>query len=143
SSLSLSYKNEDLTLVHGTLDNPQDFDYMTNGFVAEATFRILETVICFVGHTHIAGFFIKDKNGKLYYSKDYIMEINSDKKYIVNVGSVGQPRDRDTRASYCIYDTDEKKVYLNRIDYDIEAVQKKIERAHLPRFLSERLSLGR
>jgi len=69
-SLKLVYKNEDLTLVHGTLDNPQDFNYMTDGYIAEETFRVLETNICFVGHSHAAGIFIKDKDDNLYYLEE-------------------------------------------------------------------------
>lgn len=142
-SLKLVYKNEYLTLVHGTLDNPGDFNYMTDGYIAQESFRLLETNICFVGHTHVVGTFIKDKFGRIHYRQDDSVDINPDNKYIINVGSVGQPRDSNPKASYCIYDTDKKEVLIKRIDYDIETARKKIIDAGLPKFLGDRLLSGR
>jgi len=142
-SLKLIYKNEDLTLVHGTLDNPGDFNYMTDSYIAQDSFRLLETNICFVGHTHVAGTFIKDKFERIDYRQDNSMAISPENKYIVNVGSIGQPRDGNPQASYCIYDSGKKEVQIKRIDYDIETTRKKIIDAGLPRFLGDRLLLGR
>jgi predicted phosphodiesterase len=142
-SLKLVYNNEDLTLAHGTLDNPGDFNYMTDSAVAEESFKFLETEVCFVGHTHIAGAFIKDEFGNIDYRRDESINISPSNKYIVDVGSTGQPRDGNPQAAYCIYDTDKKEVLLKRIDYDIQAVRKKIIDAGLPRFLGDRLLAGR
>lgn len=142
-SLKLIYKNEDLTLVHGTLDNAADFNYMTDGYIAEETFRLLETNICFVGHTHAVAIFTKDKDDRIHYREDNSIEIKPENKYIVNVGSVGQPRDRNPQAAYCIYDTDKKEVQIKRIGYDMETTRKKIIDASLPKFLGDRLFLGR
>ncbi len=142
-SLKLVYKNEDLTLLHGTLDNPRDFNYMTDGYIAEETFRLLEINICFVGHTHVAGTFIKDKQERIHYLRDDTININLEDKYIVNVGSVGQPRDGNPKAAYCIYDTDKKQVQIKRINYDIETARKKIIETKLPEFFGDRLLLGR
>jgi len=64
-------------------------------------------------------------------------------RYFINVGSVGQPRDGDPRAAYCIYDSDELTVELFRLDYDIEATQAKIREAGLPERLAERLDYGK
>jgi predicted phosphodiesterase len=141
-SLKLIYKNEDLTLTHGTLDNPRDFNYMTDGYVAEETFRLLDTNICFVGHTHVAGIFIKDKFGHMDYHEDNSTSIEDGKRYIINVGSVGQPRDGNPDSAYCIYDTDKKEVQIKRVSYDIKAVGEKIIAAGLPRFLADRLLRG-
>lgn len=142
-SLKLTYKNEDLTLVHGTLDNPRDFNYLTDGYLAEVTFELLENNICFVGHTHVPGTFIKDNDGSLRYSEDGSCTIKPENKYIVNVGSVGQPRDGNPKVAYCIYDTDEKEVQIKRRSYDIELARKKIVEAGLPQFLGDRLPSGR
>jgi predicted phosphodiesterase len=142
-SLKLVYNNEDLTLVHGTLDNPGDFNYMTDSYIAEETLRLLETNICFIGHTHVVGTFIKDKSERIYYRQDDSLDISPENKYIVNVGSVGQPRDSNPKAAYCIYDTDKKEVQLKRIDYDIETAREKIINAGLPKFLGDRLTIGR
>lgn len=142
-SLKLVYKNEDLTLVHGTLDDPQDFNYLTDGYIAEKTFNILETGICFVGHTHFPGVFIKDASNRLSYQECPNCKIEGKNKYIVNVGSVGQPRDSNPKAAYCIYDTDKKEVSINRVSYDYGATRKKILDCGLPKFLGDRLLTGR
>ena len=141
-SLKLLYKNEDLTLVHGTLNKPEDFNYMTDGYVAEETFGILENKICFVGHSHVAGVFIKDKDGRINHCLDNCIGIKNRNKYIVNVGSVGQPRDGNPEAAYCIYDTDKKEIQIKRTAYDIKTTKEKVVNAGLPRFLADRLSAG-
>jgi predicted phosphodiesterase len=141
--LKLVYKNNDLILVHGTLSNPQEFDYMANVYAAKETFSLMENDICFVGHTHVAGVFIKDKNSSIDYSQDSSISIRPGNKYIVNAGSVGQPRDRNPKAAYCIYDTNKKEIHIKRVDYDTEAARKKIIDAGLPKFLGDRLLVGR
>jgi predicted phosphodiesterase len=142
-SLKLTYKNDTLTLVHGTLNDPQDFNYMTDDFSALDTFRLLETNICFIAHTHVAGAFIKDKSDNAYYCLDEQVKIKNGNKYIINVGSVGQPRDGNPCACYCVYDTDKKEAQIKRVSYDIKAARKKIIAAGLPRFLGDRLVVGR
>ena len=71
------------------------------------------------------------------------LEIEEAKKYLINVGSVGQPRDGDWRAAYCIYHLDKNVVEQRRVEYDFETAQQKIIKAGLPRMLAERLKLGR
>ncbi|MDP3732019.1 MAG: metallophosphoesterase family protein [Candidatus Omnitrophota bacterium] len=141
--LMLIYKNEDFTMVHGTLDEPGDFNYMADGYLASRTFDLLDTGICFVGHTHLPGVFIKSKDGHMQYQEEVNICIKEDTKYIINVGSVGQPRDGNPRAACCIYDTDKKNVQIERISYDIQTARKKIIDRGLPGFLGERLLIGR
>ena len=64
-------------------------------------------------------------------------------KYVINVGSVGQPRDHDPRASYVFYDSEEGAVFHHRVEYDVETTQEKMRRNGLPEFLVERLASGR
>ena len=71
------------------------------------------------------------------------IHIEPAKKYFINAGSVGQPRDGNWRAGYCIYDVENKFVELLRVKYDLAAAQKKIVKAGLPRLLAERLAMGR
>ncbi|OGX17098.1 MAG: hypothetical protein A3K83_01945 [Omnitrophica WOR_2 bacterium RBG_13_44_8b] len=142
-SLKLVYKDEDLTLVHGTLDNPQDFNYMVDGYSAQETLKLMETKICFVGHTHVAGIFMRDRYGGLHYGKEAAVDIKPGNKYVVNVGSVGQPRDGIPKAAYCVYDTEKKSIQLKRADYDLKLARKKIMAAGLPQFLADRLIMGR
>lgn len=142
-SLQLTYVNEDLTLVHGILEKPAEFNYMLYEEDASETFRLLKTRICFVGHTHVPGIFIEDKEGKVFYQQTNSIEIRQGLRYIVNVGSVGQPRNEDRRAAYCIYDTGKMEIQIKRVDYDIETSRKKIIAMGLPRFLGDRLLVGR
>lgn len=141
-SLKLIYSNNDLTLVHGTLDNPQEFNYMTDDYIAGETFKLSETDICFVGHSHVVGIFTRFKDDRIRYCEEERVEIKKDNKYIVNVGSVGQPRDRNPKAAYAIYDTDKKEVWIKRVNYNIEKARKKIIDAGLPHFLGDRLVIG-
>ncbi len=149
-SLGLVYQNEYLTLVHGTLNNPQEFNYMSDDYAVEETFRLLETRLCFVGHSHVAGIVCRDEDGCTFYhgpstkidNSDINIEIRENNKYIVNVGSVGQPRDGNPLGTYCIYDTDAKIVQIRRISYDIQTARRKIIEAGLPRVLGDRLLSG-
>jgi diadenosine tetraphosphatase ApaH/serine/threonine PP2A family protein phosphatase len=72
-----------------------------------------------------------------------LLRIESGRKYFINVGSVGQPRDGDWRAAYCLYDSEENFIELHRVKYDLDTAQKKIIKAGLPRLLAERLAMGR
>ncbi len=132
---------QDFTIVHSTLDQPVSWNYVTNKFDAMANFSYQVSPVCFYGHTHVPRIFTK---------KDQIQEVPAENiqieentQYFINTGSVGQPRDGDWRASYCIYDMDSKIVTFHRLEYDIELTQKKIIDAGLPRSLAERIAFGR
>ncbi|KPK96792.1 MAG: hypothetical protein AMJ95_12245 [Omnitrophica WOR_2 bacterium SM23_72] len=142
SSLKLVYKNEDLTLVHGTLNDPADFHYLVDISDAQATFRLLTTDVCFIGHTHRPGIFSKRGLANVRYQEESFLRMAPGHKYIVNVGSVGQPRDGNPMASYCIYDSQKKEIVIKRVDYDKQTAKRKIEEAGLPHFLGERLLAG-
>lgn len=142
-SLKLVYKNKDLTLVHGTLDEPQDFHYLTDTYLAAQTFDLAKNQVCFIGHSHVAGIYIQDQEKSINYLETDLIEIKGQNKYIINVGSVGQPRDDNPEAAYCIYDTEKEEIKIKRISYDIETARSKIIKAGLPRILGDRLLLGR
>lgn len=144
-SLNLVCQENDLTFVHSSLNSPSDFTYIEDEESAIRCFSLLETRICFVGHSHIPVVFILDKEKGLSYFSEHEFEfsLEGDKKYIVNVGSVGQPRDRDWRAGLCIYDTEKKIISFKRIEYDVVSSARKIIRQKLPSFLAQRLFLGR
>ena len=130
------------SIVHGTMDSPRYWGYVQGADDAAASFTYQSTVLCFHGHTHVPQVFIDDgievKNDAFEHLK---LEVG--KRYFVNVGSVGQPRDGDPRASYCVYDAKNETVELIRINYDIETTQKKILEAGLPERLAERLDYGK
>jgi len=141
-SLPLVHTETTFTLVHGSLDSPHDFNYIIDGFSAEQTFMRMQTAVCFVGHSHVAGVFEKDTAGRMSYLTEYPIEIRKGDRYLVNVGSVGQPRDGNPDACYCIFDTDTNKLEIRRAAYDVRSAREKIIKIGLPRFLADRLLTG-
>ena len=141
-SLELVYQDADLTLVHGTLDAPGDFNYIFDTYTALQTIGLLKTQVGFVGHSHTP-FIIKSEQGFPVIVGENKAKIEKDKKYLVNVGSVGQPRDGDPRAAYCVYDKKENTIEIKRVIYDIKSAQNKILKAGLPEILADRLAEGR
>jgi predicted phosphodiesterase len=140
-SLKLTHQNTEVTLVHGTLDCPEEFSYIMDGYAARRTMVLMKTPVCFIGHSHVAGTFYENR-GIVNYSSNARIQVRRGNKYIVNVGSVGQPRDGDPRASYCIYDEERQSIDIKRVAYDIERAQKKILEARLPKILAQRLGEG-
>lgn len=141
-TLRIKFANEELAIVHGTLNHPQEFNYLSDAYAASETFQVLEKGVCFVGHTHIPGIFIQDAQEAIGFVQDEAITVLEINKYIINVGSVGQPRDGVPDAAYCIFDTEKKLVELKRAKYDIQKAGKKIIAAGLPQHLAVRLSAG-
>jgi len=119
-------------------------EYMLNDYKASLNFKAFSENICFFGHTHIPVVYLKNKNkvNSFYLSEDLKIEIKSEYRYLINVGSVGQPRDRDPRVSFGILDSVEKTITVKRLEYDIKTAQKKILDAGLPTSLARRLDYG-
>ncbi len=129
------------SIVHATLDAPHRWGYVFEKLEAAASFTYQNTQVCFFGHTHVPVAFIRDtgvRGGT--YSK---FRVEAGKKYFVNVGSVGQPRDGNPKAAYVVYDLAQQTIELRRLDYDIEAQQRKIRAAGLPERLADRLASGK
>ena len=139
--LPLQKKVRDFTIVHATLDTPAQWGYVFNNLDAAASFTYQHTTACFFGHTHVPMVFIRDESVRRE-RIDHI-RIEPTKKYMINMGSVGQPRDGNWRAAYCIYDIENNLVEQLRVKYDLAGAQQKIIKAGLPRLLAERLALGR
>ena len=131
----------DFTIVHATLDTPHKWGYVFNQLDATASFNYQHTGLCFYGHTHAPRAYIRE-NGIKSMPLDKLI-IAHGKKYFINAGSVGQPRDGDWRASYCIFDVAEHHVELRRLEYDIYTAQDKIVHAGLPQRLADRLAMGK
>jgi predicted phosphodiesterase len=136
---------EHFDLVHGS---PDDEDrYIVHEHEAEAGLRHASEQLTFFGHTHMQGGFV----GELYRRNLEVSRLNAvpsqmaiipDRRYLLNPGAVGQPRDGDARAAYCIYDSSMRVVEFCRADYDIRTVQDKILAAGLPEELAFRLAAG-
>ena len=132
---------ESFTVVHGTLHKPEQWGYIFNAYEAEEHFQHQRDTLCFIGHSHIPGVFIAGDMVTL--SRSNRVRIQAGHRYVVNVGSVGQPRDNNPAASYAIYDMVENAVYFKRAPYDVQAAQQKILDAGLPNVLAMRLALGK
>lgn len=137
---------DSFTLVHGSLDDPAS-EYIVTEKEAAACFEKLTTRVCFIGHSHHAEMFFKaEENWQIFHERFYDggeIKINDGYRYIINCGSVGQPRDRNPRASFGIFDTEKRTVTIHRVMYSIKDAQKKILHAGLPRTLAERLAYGK
>lgn len=141
-SFKLVFEDEKMTIVHGALDRPAKFNYVLDAEDAAVTLRLSRTPVCFVGHSHAPGIFrLDDQTAHSSDAGRITMEAGN--KYLVNVGSVGQPRDGDPRACYAIYDDEAATVEIKRVTYDIEKAQAKIVKAGLPAWLAARLAEGR
>lgn len=121
------------SIVHGSPRDPV-WEYILNAMTASLNFDYFDTPWCFVGHTHLPSMFIRDEEQtRILVSPtqpDTIVQLRP--KMILNPGSVGQPRDRDPRASYAIYDTEARTWTPKRVTYNIPEVQERIRAAKLP-----------
>ena len=141
SQLPLSVEMSGFTMVHGTLHTPELFDYVQTCYDAHLSMTEMEQPLCFIGHSHVPVAFVGGE--AITYDMGPTFRVDPDARTIVNVGSVGQPRDQDPRACYAIFDTETQQVDLKRVRYDIDEVCKQIVEAGLPRPLGERLRVGR
>ena len=130
-----------ITLVHATMDDPASFGYVFDHLQAEAHFSHQVTPLCFHGHTHCPMIYEK-QIGAVYRIDAQDFRLPVGRKYFVNVGSVGQPRDGDPRAAYVLYDPQGRTIRFRRVEYDVAAAQAKVREAGLPERLAERLAVG-
>ncbi|MBP5232087.1 MAG: metallophosphoesterase family protein [Planctomycetes bacterium] len=139
--LPLAGKIDDFTVVHGSLFQPEMFNYVQTIADAEYNFKAMETPLLFLGHSHQPLAFFN--TSPMTYTLGPDIELNFEEKNIVNIGSVGQPRDENPLAAFAIYDSEEKMVRLHRVQYDVETAAAKIRDAKLPEALAMRLYVGR
>lgn len=159
--MRLTIKGANMTIVHATLDGPDAWGYIFDVHNAADNFSYQFTQLCFCGHSHVPLAFSKrpiamgarpieeiplwasENDGSDFKTADMIqLPVEQSVKYLINVGSVGQPRNRDPRASFCIYDTEQKLLTRYRLPYDVALTQQKIREAHLPERLAARLERG-
>jgi len=137
-------QHEGVTLAHGAIDDPERYVY--SWVDAEPSFRLMATKVGFIGHTHYQGWFAYDDERKL--GQDDITPSGSDlssddgRRYIVNPGGVGQPRDGNPAAAYAIYDSQRELVQLKRVPYDPEPVVSRMLAEGLPESMAVRLREG-
>lgn len=134
------------TVVHGTLHLPEQFGYVISPVEALDSLDHQDTQLCFVGHSHVPAIYLRRDSAPqdihvVPHSEAEISYRGFD-RILMNVGSVGQPRDEDPRAAYGLVDTDLGIASIKRVAYDIAGVQRKIREAGLPEVLANRLALG-
>jgi diadenosine tetraphosphatase ApaH/serine/threonine PP2A family protein phosphatase len=148
SALPLATTYGEATCVHASPRRPEEWDYLLSAEDGFQAFGDFATRLCFVGHSHRPGVWSLGSSGPAYEDlagpafHDRRIPFHDGRRYIINVGSVGQPRDRDPRAAYVLWDEDERSVTLRRVVYDHKAAAAKILRAGLPRELADRLAHG-
>jgi diadenosine tetraphosphatase ApaH/serine/threonine PP2A family protein phosphatase len=138
----LRVETEDFLASHGSPLHPEEFTYIFSIYDAEDAFMAFDFSVCFVGHTHVPIVYNHIGGPKsLEPGKPFALDPSD--RYIINPGSIGQPRDGDNRASFLIFDPGERIVTLHRLEYDIEAEAKDILDAGLPARFADRLFRGR
>jgi diadenosine tetraphosphatase ApaH/serine/threonine PP2A family protein phosphatase len=148
SALPLTAALGEATCVHASPSHPEEWDYLVSAEDGWAAFPDFPTRLCFVGHSHRPGVWSLGSSGPDHEdlggpeTDGRRIDFLDGRRYIVNVGSVGQPRDRDPRAAYVVWDEEERSVTLRRVVYDHRAAAAKILAASLPRALADRLAHG-
>lgn len=137
--VSIEMENGKIFLVHSTPKEPEEWHYLLGLYDAEINFHYFSNKICLLGHSHRPLIIERLPSGEMITYRDEA-KIGETERYIINAGSVGQPRDGNPAACYAVID--DKSVNLHRIAYDVEKTQDKMRRAGLPMPLIERLSRG-
>lgn len=130
-----------VTICHSSLWHPEDWNYVIDHESAGRSLSQQESQICFVGHTHVPRLFQSNDELKMWTYESFTLK--DDHKYLINPGSVGQPRDENPLTGYAILDLEANSVRLRRLAYDIKTAQQKIRAAGLPEKNAFRLELGR
>jgi diadenosine tetraphosphatase ApaH/serine/threonine PP2A family protein phosphatase len=128
-------------LTHGAPSEPAEWRYVLSSRDAMAEFEAFEERVCFIGHSHFPCAFDRDPR-ELRFRRDDEIAIEPGHRYLVTVGSVGQPRDGDPRAGYALYDERAGLIRQVRVGYDVDGAMRRIRAAGLPAFLAERLQWG-
>lgn len=132
SSVPLAIEAGEILFVHAEISEPGRFDYISDSVIAKENFKTYEHLVTFVGHTHFPKIFEQNENGDVTELPDNDTRLEHGKRYIVNVGSVGEPRDPDDlRARYVIYDTEARNVIFRRVEFDIVSFRNDLEATSL------------
>ena len=145
-NLPITREGKGFIACHGT---PTSTDaYVVFHFQGKRVFNYLRHLpdmrVCFFGHTHRRALWYRDIRGKiaLMPCRPYEMRLDRNYLYLINPGSVGQPRDGNPEAAYAIFDDEEFSIHFKSVPYDVKAAQKRILKAGLPEYLAERLAQG-
>lgn len=144
NGLSYEIRYPEFLMVHGA---PVDyFEYILDKRTAQKAFALTDAPLIFIGHTHIAEYWVQEPDGSIghrHMQHGGELTFEEGRRYIVDVGSIGQPRDLNPEASFVFYEPQKRTVEWVRYPYPIGEVQHKIHEAHLPDYLAMRLESGR
>jgi diadenosine tetraphosphatase ApaH/serine/threonine PP2A family protein phosphatase len=140
-NLSMTIQVADMFFVHATPRNPESWNYVLTIGDARQAFQHFQERICFIGHSHTP-FIVENDNDNLSCPESPLVELRDGCRYLVNVGSVGQPRDRNPDACFAIYDREAGTIEIRRCEYDLPKAQDSIRAEGLPNELAERLAYG-
>ncbi len=143
ADFTLEAEFEGCRLLHSSPYQPDQWHYVLSSDDANLAFECMEHPIAFNGHTHVPVIFSISQDDRIRAQAGHDFDPDEESRYIVNVGSVGQPRDNDPRACYVVVETDPMTVLYHRVEYDIKKTQAKMAEARMPRMLIERLEIGR
>jgi predicted phosphodiesterase len=138
NSLDFTFKTEKFFAVHATPSIPTMWHYILSEVDAQNEFKYFTEQICFIGHSHFPIIF----NNQAGFTRALNVKLESEEQYIVNVGSVGQPRDGNPKACFCVYDQETNEIEFVRLSYEVDKTREKIIKAGLPVFLADRLTKG-
>ena len=127
---------------HSSPFEPEEWHYIYSHHDGEINFDHFESPLCFVGHTHVPLVLEKSASGGITTNTTSMKKLTQENRYIISVGSLGQPRDYNPDPAFVIFDSESLTVKFQRFDYDRATTQEKIIRNGLPTYLAERLSLG-
>ncbi len=140
-SLPYDFLQGDTRFVHASPDDPPAWHYILTEQEAWNAFEACPEPVCFVGHSHVP-LRVVLRRGRLVVVDEEVVELGEEERALLNVGSVGQPRDGDPRASYALWDPAARRMIARRVDYDVAKAARKIEAAGLPAILAKRLAIG-
>jgi len=142
SELPLVASSDPFTMVHGSLRNPLE-EYLLDQEAALATLDLLATRFLLIGHSHFPFLCLENEGSPQFvqFTEGTVYPLGEE-RWIINPGCVGQPRDRDPRPSYALYDSEELTIQRHRVEYDIKKTQEKMREAQLPQYLIDRLEHG-
>lgn len=140
SSLPYEAKEDNILYTHSSPEAPEEWDYIFSFQDAQFQINSFPESICFVGHSHVPGIYGRTMQNPHEHGE---VKLDPDEKYIINIGSVGQPRDGNPRLSFAVLDLNEYSIEIIRLEYDIETARGKILEFGLPKYLADRILAGR
>jgi diadenosine tetraphosphatase ApaH/serine/threonine PP2A family protein phosphatase len=142
ASLPIDKVDDNFYWVHSSPFEPKKWHYVSTLKSAEQNFKFFKQAICFLGHSHLPAIFEKNNNNKVCLHESSKMTLNPESRYIINVGSLGQPRDGNPDPVFVTYDSVSYVLEFHRFSYNFVTTQQKIIASGLPYTLADRLSFG-